>query len=237
VSPIFDPAGKPEKLLASSRDVTEWKRDEVLLKAIIEGTCTVTGREFFVSLVKHLAQGLGVRYSFVAECIPNDRSRSLAAWFNGRPGPEFEYPVADAPCREVMQGRTFHVACDLQQAFPKDTDLVAMNAHSYLGVPMCDPTKRVIGHLVIMDDRPVAPDPLTLSVMETFASRAAVELERMRAYEHLKRQFHESEERFRDLFDEAPIAYVHEGLDTRFIRANRSAMKILGLQPEEIEGT
>ena len=36
----------------------------------------------------------------------------------------------------------------------------------------------------------------------------------------------QSEERFRDLFDEAPIAYVHEGLDSRFIEANRAAMRI-----------
>ena len=46
----------------------------------------------------------------------------------------------------------------------------------------------------------------------------------------------QSEERFRDLFDEAPIAYVHEDLDTRFIEANRTAMRILGLKPEEITG-
>jgi PAS domain S-box-containing protein len=237
ISPILDAAGKPEKLLAASRDVTEWKRDEQLLQAIIAGTATVTGREFFVSLVANLAQGLGVRYSFVAECIPNDRSRSLAAWFNGKPGPEFEYPVADAPCREVMKGRTFHVESGIQEAFPKDTDLVRMQAQSYLGVPMCDATKRIIGHLVVMDDKPMASDPLTLSVLETFASRAAVELERLRAYEQLKRQFHESEERLRDLFEEAPIAYVHEGLDTRFIRANRAAMRILGIKPEEVAGT
>jgi formate hydrogenlyase transcriptional activator len=50
----------------------------------------------------------------------------------------------------------------------------------------------------------------------------------------------ESEERFRDLFDlfeEAPIAYVHEGVDTRFIRANRAAMKILGMNSDDILGT
>ncbi len=47
----------------------------------------------------------------------------------------------------------------------------------------------------------------------------------------------ESEERFRDLFDEAPIAYVHEGLDSRLIRANSAAMKILGINPEDIPGT
>ena len=47
----------------------------------------------------------------------------------------------------------------------------------------------------------------------------------------------QSEERFRDLFDEAPIAYVHEGVNSRFIQANRTAMRILGLKPDEIEGT
>jgi PAS domain S-box-containing protein len=46
-----------------------------------------------------------------------------------------------------------------------------------------------------------------------------------------------SEQRFRDLFDEAPIAYVHEGLDSRFIQANHTAMRILGLKPEEVAGT
>src|SRR5204863_3412938 len=46
-----------------------------------------------------------------------------------------------------------------------------------------------------------------------------------------------SEERFRDLFDEAPIAYVNEGLDSKFIRANKTAMKILGIKPEDVPHT
>src|SRR5256885_1648820 len=83
----------------------------------------------------------------------------------------------------------------------------------------------------------MARDPLVLSVMETFANRAGVELERVREFDSLHRKHQESEERFRDLFDEAPIAYVHEGLDTRFIRANRAAMRSLGIKPEEIAGT
>ncbi|MEO5891777.1 MAG: PAS domain S-box protein, partial [Ferruginibacter sp.] len=44
----------------------------------------------------------------------------------------------------------------------------------------------------------------------------------------------ESEERFRDLFEEAPIAYVHEGLDSKFIRANKAALKILGVRPDQV---
>ncbi len=43
-----------------------------------------------------------------------------------------------------------------------------------------------------------------------------------------------SEERFRDLFEEAPIAYVHEGLDSKFIKANKAALRILGVRPDEV---
>jgi len=58
-----------------------------------------------------------------------------------------------------------------------------------------------------------------------------------RAFEQLQKEHDESEERFRDLFDEAPIAYVNEGVDSKFIRANRTAMKILGIKPEDVPHT
>jgi PAS domain S-box-containing protein len=44
------------------------------------------------------------------------------------------------------------------------------------------------------------------------------------------------EERYRDLFEEAPIAYVNEDLDARFISANRAAQRILGISAEEVPG-
>ena len=237
VSPILGADGKPEKLLASSRDVTEWHRAEILLHAIIDGTAAVTGEAFFRSLVQNLAKGLGVRYSFVAECLPQERAHSLASWFGNAAGPEFEYDLRGTPCFEVVAGRTCHHECQLQKLFPDDKPLVKMEAESYLGVPLRDSKGLVIGHLVIIDDKPLARDPLVLSVMETFASRAGMELERKRAYDHLHREHQASEERFRDLFEEAPIAYVNEGLDSKFIRANRTAMNILGIKPEDVAHT
>lgn len=36
------------------------------------------------------------------------------------------------------------------------------------------------------------------------------------------------------MFEQAPIAYVHEGLDSKFISANRAALRILGVKPEEV---
>ena len=40
-----------------------------------------------------------------------------------------------------------------------------------------------------------------------------------------------------DLFEEAPVAYVHEDMNTRFIRANRAAREILGISTEEVNST
>jgi PAS domain S-box-containing protein len=51
-----------------------------------------------------------------------------------------------------------------------------------------------------------------------------------------KAELAQSEERFRDLFDEAPIAYIFEDVDSRIVQANRTAMRILGVQPGEIPG-
>lgn len=53
----------------------------------------------------------------------------------------------------------------------------------------------------------------------------------------MEKKLKESEERYHDLFEEAPIACVHEGLDSKFISANRAALRILGIRPDEIPNT
>lgn len=225
-----------EDVLAGSRSGVSTRAEE-LLRAIIQGTSSSTGTQFFRSLVKHLAEGLRVRFAFVAECLPNLRARSLAYYQDNQFGNDFEYALPGTPCMKVAEGRVCHVPDGLPELFPDDTGMIDLGTVSYLGVPLRGADGRVIGHLVMFDDKPMPADPLALSVMETFAARAAVEIERERAFQDLERRKKESDERFRDLFDEAPIAYVHEGLDSRFIRANRAAMRILGIRPDEIEGT
>src|SRR5262249_3688073 len=75
-------------------------------------------------------------------------------------------------------------------------------------------------------------EPRKLLTFRIFAKHAAAELVRLR----LERQLRESEERLRDLYEEAPIAYVQEDLESRFISANRAAQRILGIKPEEGRG-
>ena len=118
------------------------------------------------------------------------------------------------------------------RTFRTTDSLVEWGIESYLGVPLCDPEGKVLGHLAVFDDRPMPEEPRKLLIFRIFAARAAAELARL----HLEWELRDSEERLRDLYEEAPIAYVKEDLQSRFISANRAALRILGIKPEEVPG-
>ena len=122
----------------------------------------------------------------------------------------------------------------------------------YAGAPLCTHDGFNLGTLCVMDrvPRELAPGEaemlkrLATLVMDQMELRLAartfaeqVEYNMGEQLRYAKEALGQSEERFHDLFDEAPIAYVHEGLDSRFIQANQTAMRILGLKPEDIAGT
>ena len=146
-----------------------------LLRAITKGTVAVTGRDFFRSLVEQLAGGLHARYSFVAECLPNRRARTLAFWKAGQLGENFEYDLPGTPCMKVAEGRTCQFPERVAELFPEDKDLFNFGAVSYLGVPFFNAARQVIGHVVVFDDKPMPADPRALSVVEIFAARAGAE--------------------------------------------------------------
>ncbi len=75
---------------------------------------------------------------------------------------------------------------------------------------------------------------ITCSVIRDIRQRKIAEQELTLANTRLEDLLKESEERFRDLFEEAPIAYVHEGLDSKFIKANKAALRILGVRPDQV---
>ncbi|BFU95644.1 MAG: hypothetical protein NTNFB02_23660 [Nitrospira sp.] len=211
------------------------KEREATLRAISEGTAQAVGGEFFHSLVKNLAAALDVTYAFVSEfCVDRSKVRTLAFWAGDHFKANFEYAIAHTPCEKVLAGELYHCADDVADQFPLHRDdLEGLGVKSYLAIPITSAGREVLGHLAVMDTKRMELGQLDLSVFKIFGARAGAELERL----HMETLLKDNEERLRDLFDEAPIAYVHEGLDTRFIRANRTAMRSLGITPEEVDGT
>ena len=92
----------------------------------------------------------------------------------------------------------------LQQLFPQDKGLIDWCAESYCGVPLLDPSGGVVGHLAIIDDKPMHDGPRGISVMRIFAARARAEIERKCAEAALR----DSEARLARILDSAMDAIV-----------------------------
>jgi PAS domain S-box-containing protein len=167
------------------RDITERKQAEEALRAIAEGTASLTGNEFFRALVQNLARALRVRYAFVAECRSGGmtRARSRAFWDGARFGDDFEYDVPGTPCADVLKGEVCFHGAGVQALFPQDKDLVALGVQCYLGIPLVGVDGRVIGHIAVLDDKPMERADFGTSVLRVFAGRAGAELERLKAEE------------------------------------------------------
>jgi transcriptional regulator with GAF, ATPase, and Fis domain len=178
------------------REVDLRREAEETLRSVMQGTAAVTGDNFFVSLVSHLSASFKARFAFVTECREphRDRARTLAFWQDDRLIENIEYAIAGTPCLRVLEGETSFYSDDVQMEFPEDVDLVALGARGFLGVPLYDANRSVIGHIAILDDKPLTRSPQEMSLLAIFAARAGAELERLRAEQDLRLAMEEVEQ-------------------------------------------
>jgi formate hydrogenlyase transcriptional activator len=177
-------------------------------------------------------------------------------WFKSRLGIEASETARDAGlCSTAMLSQgVFHLRDAAHDERATAHSLVHdLGIRFYAGAPLRTEQGLNLGTVWVIDQKPrelASGEAETLKVLAALAMNQ-MELrlyaERVARLERAERKIGEqlreanqrlaqSEESFRDLFNEAPIAYVHQGFDTRIFRANHTAMKILGVKPEEITG-
>jgi diguanylate cyclase (GGDEF)-like protein/PAS domain S-box-containing protein len=208
-------------------EMTERHRAHQLLQSIVDGTAATIGDDFFRSLVRHLAGALDVQYVFVTQCIddPATGVRSLAIWNHDRICENIEYDLDGTPCEAVIEGNKVIHSDLIGAQYPKCCDLVDQDARSYVGVPLTDPGRRVIGHLVLLDVKPIPNEPRLKVMVQVFAARAGAELERTRAESELC----ESEQRHRTVVENVPICIHEIDLDGKLTTMNPAGLGMMGL--------
>ena len=161
-------------------EILERRRSEQTLRSIVQGTASVTGNDFFRSLVCSLATALQVRYALISECADASatRVRTIAFWLGTDFGDNFEYDLSGTPCEQVMSSGSQCYTEQLQALFPNNQDLVTIGAQSYLGIPLQNTNGKLLGHLAVMDDQPMPDGSHKKAILEVFAARAAAEMER-----------------------------------------------------------
>ncbi len=174
------------ELLMAAKRTPMTPDPDATLRSIMEGTAGASGEHFFRSLVQYLAVSLNVKSSFVAEFNPErTRVQTLAVWVDGQHVPNFDFGIEGTPCKHVLSGAIQHFADDVQQLFPTNDHLRDLEARSYLAIPLIDEAGVVVGHLAVIDDKPLAADERELSIFHIFAARATAELIRRQAVRQL----------------------------------------------------
>jgi PAS domain S-box-containing protein len=205
-----------------------------VLRTILQGTASETGEPFFRALVENLCRALGTQGAWVTEYLPQRRVLRALAFRLGEDWVEaYEHPIDGTPCQiAVESGRLVHYPDRIVELFPREENLRRMGAVSYMGVPLIDLDGSVLGHLAVMDRRPMPARPESVTVFEIFAGRAAAELRRLRA----QREVHEREAELGGLIESAMDAIVQLDAGLRVVRLNAAAERTFGLPPRSGDG-
>jgi len=209
-------------------------QNDSALRLVVEGTAAETGAEFFRGLVHNLATALGTSGAWVTEYLPKEqRLRALAMWANGDFVEHYEYPLEGTACQRVVESRSLiHIPERLIQLFPKDTDLLTMNAVSYLGLPLLDTDGTVMGHISVLDNKPMPRDERAISLFNIFAARAAAEHRRLKA----EREVRAREEQLSTLLETAMDSIVVLDSQLNVVRINQAAARVFGCTAEDMVG-
>jgi PAS domain S-box-containing protein len=208
--------------------------DAEALRLVVEGTASETGAAFFRALVKNLAAVIGTAGAWVTEYLPaQKRLRAYAFWLNGAFVEHFEYNIAGTACAPVVEDkRLVHIPNRLIELYPNNPDARALKAVSYLGIPLLDTRGEVMGHLSVLDTKPLPAEPRLLSLFEIFASRAAAEQRRLRQELEVRAR----EEELTALLDSAMDAVIVLDAPGRIARVNPAAEKLFGCTAEDLVG-
>jgi PAS domain S-box-containing protein len=216
------------------QSVDERDAMHLALRAIVEGTATATGTEFFYALVRELAQALNVRYAFVSELLESKaRVRTLAFWFDGKFIDNIEYDLEGSPCEVVIRGETVYYTSRVYEMFPREKELTELGIESYFGVPLvAESGQEMLGHLAVLHDQPMVKEFRGMALLRIFAARARAELERKRAEQALRK----SEERLASILASALDAIITIDADQRIALFNPAAEKIFRCPARQVIG-
>lgn len=232
---LRDSEGRIRGVTGTTLDITERRQQEEALRAMVEGSAAAAGTEYFRACVRSIANVLQVKYAILVECTDSTQQqvRSLAFWTGTTWSDTLEYQLAGTPCEIVLKTRkTCYYPQGVQALFPKDLDLVTLKAESYLGLPIQTATGSILGHLAILDVKPMFATAHTESILKLFADRAAAEIQRLQSEQALQ----QSEQRFRAIFNSM---FQFIGLlnpDGTVLELNQAALDFIGLKQAQAVG-
>jgi PAS domain S-box-containing protein len=116
--------------------------------------------------------------------------------------------------------------------FPNDPDLLPLNAVSYLGAPLLDTDGSVMGHVSVLDTKPMPRDERAIYLFKIFADRAAAEHRRLKVEQEVRLR----EEQLCTPLETAMDAILVLNAELKVVRINPAAARLFGCTAEDLAG-
>jgi len=172
----------------TNKKVVDSKKSD-LISQISQALDTESGKDFYNTLIKLLADTLKVDFAFVGRYSEHhDKIKAFAVYGHGEYIPEFTYDLEHTPCQTAIKNNVCNVPNDVCIAYPKDEMLVKMDIDAYVGTRLDDSHGNPIGILVVLSHTPLKKPELIGHILRIFAARLAFEIEREESSEQLTYQ-------------------------------------------------
>lgn len=184
LSPIRNNDNRISRIVGTTINISDRKRQEQALRLIVEGTAAKTGEAFFKTCVQYLAQVLDVRYALISEFVDSEKAsaKTLAVWSGDGFGDNITYNLVGTPCQDVCSNtEVCRYPNSVHLLFPENDNLSTLQAKSYAGLLIIDAAGNHLGLLAVLDNKPMVKDlEMQSAILRIFATRAGAEIERLR---------------------------------------------------------
>jgi PAS domain S-box-containing protein len=156
-------------------------KGEQRARALLEQTASASGEAFFPALVRGLAQALGTRFACVAMLRSEDEVECLAFWDGKRVTRGARYRLSETPCAVAAEEGYCALSDGVPTKFPNAPMLAELGVRGYVGHSIRAQDGRLLGVLVAMHDAALPASARDRALLQSSATRAALELAQMRS--------------------------------------------------------
>lgn len=177
---ITDSGGAVIGTVEIFRDVSDQKKIENILGNISKGVAASVGTDFFSTLVNYLTDALEVQFAMIGELNDSgDCIHTLVFCQKGIMLENFDFKLEGTPCARAINDKIAIFPNNVRANFP-GLQLQGQIIESYCGARLSDSKGRASGVLCTFHTKPMLQPDLVTKIVTIFASRASVELERLK---------------------------------------------------------
>lgn len=201
-----------------------------VFQTILEATAAKIGEDYFRAIVKHLTISLDCWGAWVTELEAENRVlHPIAWWANNDYIHHDAYCIDGTPCEHVIDRNRLHYVPDhAVDLYPEDEEMAELGVVSYIGMPLLNSDQEIMGHIAIMDTKPLL-EKERIAIFELFGERATAEMRRVKT----QRDIAEREEQLRLMFESALDGFLILDADLTVTSMNPAAIHIFGCSERE----